>query len=770
MRMREKGITQAMTTFNDTVAAAQANPDLEQPYASLGLKDDEYARIKEILGRRPTDAELAMYSVMWSEHCSYKSSKVHLRYFGETMTEEMSEKILAGIGENAGVVDIGGGNAVTFRVESHNHPSYVEPHQGAATGVGGIVRDIMAMGARPIAVMDQLRFGPADAPDTSRVLPGVVDGISHYGNCLGLPNIGGETVFDESYAGNPLVNALCVGTLKVDDLKLAFASGLGNKVMLFGSRTGLDGIGGVSVLASDTFEEGAERKLPAVQVGDPFAEKVLIECCLDLYRAGVVVGIQDLGGAGLACATSELAAAGDGGMEIDLDAVPLRAENMLAAEILSSESQERMCAIVRPEDVARFREICAHWDVTCAEIGEVTDGEHLLIRHRGELVVDAPAHTIAHEGPVYERPWARPEWQDEVQQFQGVEKPTDPAAVKAALLAMVGSPALCSRAFITDQYDRYVRGNTVQAQHANAGVLRIDEQTHRGVAVSADASGRYTKLDPNMGARLALAEAYRNVAVTGARPVAVTNCLNFGSPEDPAVMWQFREAVHGLADGAKELVIPVSGGNVSFYNQTGSEAILPTPVVGVLGVIDDVRESVRNKLGTVSGTEELYLLGQTFDEFGGSIWQQVSGAGLSGLPPQVDLANEEKLMEFFQQPGVVSAAHDVSEGGVAQAIAELAIYSNKGVSLDVSRVHDDVFTALFSESASRVVVAATDGVAVVRRAQELGIPVVKIGETIDEPVVRVEGQFEVPVAELTRAWTETLPRLFSHAVGANSVV
>ena len=768
--MREKGITQAMTTFNDTVAAAQANPDLEQPYASLGLKDDEYARIKEILGRRPTDAELAMYSVMWSEHCSYKSSKVHLRYFGETMTEEMSEKILAGIGENAGVVDIGGGNAVTFRVESHNHPSYVEPHQGAATGVGGIVRDIMAMGARPIAVMDQLRFGPADAPDTSRVLPGVVDGISHYGNCLGLPNIGGETVFDESYAGNPLVNALCVGTLKVDDLKLAFASGLGNKVMLFGSRTGLDGIGGVSVLASDTFEEGAERKLPGVQVGDPFAEKVLIECCLDLYRAGVVVGIQDLGGAGLACATSELAAAGDGGMEIDLDAVPLRAENMLAAEILSSESQERMCAIVRPEDVARFREICAHWDVTCAEIGEVTDGEHLLIRHRGELVVDAPAHTIAHEGPVYERPWARPEWQDEVQQFQGVEKPTDPAAVKAALLAMVGSPALCSRAFITDQYDRYVRGNTVQAQHANAGVLRIDEQTHRGVAVSADASGRYTKLDPNMGARLALAEAYRNVAVTGARPVAVTNCLNFGSPEDPAVMWQFREAVHGLADGAKELVIPVSGGNVSFYNQTGSEAILPTPVVGVLGVIDDVRESVRNKLGTVSGTEELYLLGQTFDEFGGSIWQQVSGAGLSGLPPQVDLANEEKLMEFFQQPGVVSAAHDVSEGGVAQAIAELAIYSNKGVSLDVSGVYDDVFTALFSESASRVVVAATDGAAVVRRAQELGIPVVKIGETIDEPVVRVEGQFEVPVAELTRAWTETLPRLFSHAVGANSVV
>lgn len=315
-----------MTVHNDTVEKAQSTPDEQQPYAELGLKDDEYQRIHDILGRRPTDAELTMYSVMWSEHCSYKSSKTHLRYFGETMTEEMGEKILAGIGENAGVVDIGDGNAVTFRVESHNHPSYVEPYQGAATGVGGIVRDIMAMGARPIAVMDQLRFGPADAPDTKRVLPGVVSGVGGYGNSLGLPNIGGETVFDETYAGNPLVNALCVGTLKVDDLKLAFASGKGNKVMLFGSRTGLDGIGGVSVLASDTFEDGAERKLPAVQVGDPFAEKVLIECCLDLYHAGVVVGIQDLGGAGLACATSELAASGDGGMEVNLDNVPLRAE------------------------------------------------------------------------------------------------------------------------------------------------------------------------------------------------------------------------------------------------------------------------------------------------------------------------------------------------------------------------------------------------------------------------------------------------------------
>ena len=569
-----------MTVHNDTVEKAQSTPDEQQPYAELGLKDDEYQRIHDILGRRPTDAELTMYSVMWSEHCSYKSSKTHLRYFGETMTKEMGEKILAGIGENAGVVDIGDGNAVTFRVESHNHPSYVEPYQGAATGVGGIVRDIMAMGARPIAVMDQLRFGPADAPDTKRVLPGVVSGVGGYGNSLGLPNIGGETVFDETYAGNPLVNALCVGTLKVDDLKLAFASGKGNKVMLFGSRTGLDGIGGVSVLASDTFEDGAERKLPAVQVGDPFAEKVLIECCLDLYHAGVVVGIQDLGGAGLACATSELAASGDGGMEVNLDNVPLRAQNMTAAEILASESQERMCAVVAPENVAKFREICEHWDVTCAEIGEVTEGNHLVIRHQGEIVVDAPAGTIADEAPVYDRPYARPEWQDELQKYQG----TDKRGLVEALQKLVSSPSLCSRDFIMNQYDRYVRGNTVQAHHADAGVLRIDEETGRGVAVSADASGRYTKLDPNMGARLALAEAYRNVAVTGAKPVAVTNCLNYGSPENPDVMWQFRESVHGLADAAVELSIPVSGGNVSFYNQTGEEPILPTPVVGVLGL------------------------------------------------------------------------------------------------------------------------------------------------------------------------------------------
>jgi phosphoribosylformylglycinamidine synthase len=391
------------------------NPEQPQPYRELGLADDEYARIREILGRQPTAAELAMYSVMWSEHCSYKSSKVHLRYFGETTTEAMRQRMLAGIGENAGVVEVGDGWAVTFKIESHNHPSYVEPYQGAATGVGGIVRDIMAMGARPIAVADSLRFGPAGAPDTARVLPGVVAGIGGYGNCLGLPNIGGELAFDPSYAGNPLVNALCVGVMRVSDLHLARASGAGNKIVLFGARTGRDGIGGVSVLASESFsadsgdpdagDHGAGRKkLPSVQVGDPFAEKVLIECCLELFAGDLVAGIQDLGGAGLSCATSELASAGDGGMRVDLDVVPLRAPGMTPAEILCSESQERMCAVVRPSDVDAFMAVCAKWDVTATVIGEVTGGDRLVITSQGQTVVDVPPRTVAHQGPVYQRP------------------------------------------------------------------------------------------------------------------------------------------------------------------------------------------------------------------------------------------------------------------------------------------------------------------------------------------------------------------------------
>jgi phosphoribosylformylglycinamidine synthase II len=749
----------------DTVKNAESTPDQEQPYKELGLKDDEYARIKEILGRRPTDAELAMYSVMWSEHCSYKSSKVHLKYFSETTTDEMRSKMLAGIGENAGVVDIGDGWAITFKAESHNHPSYVEPYQGAATGVGGIVRDILAMGARPLAVMDPLRFGKPDAADTKRVLPGIVAGVGGYGNCLGLPNIGGEVVFDESYQGNPLVNALCVGAMRVEDLHLAHASGTGNKVILYGARTGLDGIGGVSVLASETFDDsaGKRKKLPSVQVGDPFTEKVLIECSLELFEKGIVVGIQDLGGAGLSCATSELASAGDGGMHVYLERVPLRATGMTPAEILSSESQERMCAVVEPANVEAFMEVCKKWDVIATEIGEVTDGDRLVITYHDEVVVDVPPRTVAHEGPVYHRPIQRPADQDELQ----ANSPDSlPKPARDELLELIktqaASPNLASKRWVTQQYDRYVRGGTVLAQPSDSGMIRIDEETHRGVALSTDCNGRYTKLDPYEGARLALAEAYRNVAATGATPVAVTNCLNFGSPEDPGVMWQFEQAVKGLADGCVELGIPVTGGNVSFYNQTGSTAILPTPVVGVLGVIDDVRRRIPTGIGAEAG-ETLLLLGETKAEFGGSEWAHVVHGHLGGLPPKADLQREKLLGEVLvagSRDGMVSAAHDLAEGGLAQALVETCLIGEVGARVFLE---GDLFTTLFSESAGRVLVAVprTEEQRFTDMCTARALPWRKVGVVDPESdALEIQDLGSLPLTELREAWEGPLPALF----------
>ncbi|HTF47903.1 MAG TPA: phosphoribosylformylglycinamidine synthase subunit PurL [Pseudonocardia sp.] len=765
----------------DTVEVAEKTPDQAQPWAELGLRAEEYDRIRAILGRRPTDAELAMYSVMWSEHCSYKSSKVHLRYFGETTTPEMQSKMLAGIGENAGVVDIGDGWAVTFKVESHNHPSYVEPHQGAATGVGGIVRDIMAMGARPIAVADPLRFGPADAPDTARVLPGVVSGISFYGNCLGLPNIGGEVVFDSVYAGNPLVNALCVGVLKTEDLHLAHASGTGNKIILFGARTGLDGIGGVSVLASETFsgdESGSGRKkLPSVQVGDPFTEKVLIECCLELFRAGLVVGIQDLGGAGLSCATSELASAGDGGMHIELDAVPLRATNMTPAEILSSESQERMCAVVTPENVDAFLAVCRKWDTLATVIGEVTEGDRLVITWRGETVVDVPPRTVAHEGPVYQRPIARPdERQDALiaDTTEHLPRPRTSRELLDTIVTMAASPNLCSRAWVTDQYDRYVRGNTVSAQPSDSGLVRIDEfgesggpgrtgAGSKGVAVSTDCNARFCALDPYTGAQLALAEAYRNVAVSGAVPLAVTDCLNFGSPEDPAVMWQFEQAVHGLADGCATLGIPVTGGNVSFYNQTGATAIHPTPVVGVLGVIDDVAHRIPT--GFAAEGDRILLLGTTREDLDGSEWAHVVHGHLGGRPPKVDLAAERALAELLAEAaptGAVSSAHDLSEGGLAQALVEACLIGGRGAEVELP-AGADPFMTLFSESPGRVIVAVRPAqlAGFTQRCEDHSVSVHELGVVaVADAGLALANLGKLTLAELARAWEETLPNLY----------
>ncbi len=742
----------------DTVDHASQTPDLAQPYAELGLKDDEYARIHEILGRRPTDTELAMYSVMWSEHCSYKSSKVHLRQFAEN--PPASDAMLVGIGENAGVVDVGDGLAVTFKVESHNHPSYVEPYQGAATGVGGIVRDILTMGARPIAVMDSLRFGDASAPDTRRLVGGIVAGVGGYGNCLGLPNIGGEVGFDPTYAGNPLVNALCVGVLPHSRIQLAQAKGTGNAVVLLGAKTGRDGIGGVSVLASATFDATGPSKRPAVQVGDPFTEKVLIECCLELFDRDLVAGIQDLGGAGLSCATSETAGHGDGGMHVRLETVPLREASMSPLEVLTSESQERMLAIVTPDNVDAVLALCDRWGVLATVIGEVTDGDRLVISWHGDVVVDVPPGSLADDGPVYTRPIARPDDEQDTLQADSSDtlpRPSTAEELQATLLRMVASPELCSRGWVTEQYDRYVLGGTVLAMPHDAGMVRLGDDTTRGIALSLDGNGRFAKLDPRAGAQLALAEAYRNVACSGARPLAITDCLNFGSPEDPAVMWQFAEATSGLAQGCRELGTPVTGGNVSFYNQTGATAINPTPVIGVLGVIEDVARRVPS--GFTAAGHELVLLGDTADELDGSAWAWVEHDHLGGRPPQVRLAAERALAELLVRASaesLVTGSHDLAEGGLAQALVEAALLHGVGATV---RLDGDPFVQLFSESAARAVVATADVDAVLAVAVELGVPARRIGVTGGDRLV-LEGSLDVALTDLRDASEGTLPALF----------
>ena len=756
----------------DTVKQAKKETEKEQPWAALGLKEDEYDSIREILGRRPTSSELAMYSVMWSEHCSYKSSKIYLRQFGEKVTPEMKQHLLVGMGENAGVVDIGEGLAVTFKVESHNHPSYIEPFQGAATGVGGIVRDILTMGARPIAVMDQLRFGAPEHPDTARVVHGVVDGISFYGNCLGLPNIGGETVFDKVYQGNPLVNALSIGALKHGDLKLAKADKAGDLVILFGARTGADGIGGVSVLASETFDDEGPSRRPAVQVGDPFAEKVLIECCLELFSAGVVAGIQDLGGAGISCATSELASNGGKGMKVQLKKVLLRDDSLTPEEILMSESQERMMAIVPKKHLKAFKKIVDRYEVEYSVLGKVINKDRLLINWGKEQIVNVPPRTVAHDGPVYERPVEKPKWQDalnaDTTKSKALARSNDNSTNLAAqFVQVVSSPNQADKSWVTAQYDRYVGGNTALAYPDGAGMIRVSEETGLGVALSTDANGRYCQLDPYQGARLALAEAYRNVATSGAKPLAVTNCLNFGSPENPEVMWQFKQATTGLADGCLELGIPVTGGNVSFYNQTGDVAIFPTPVVGVLGVIDDVARRIPS--GWQDEGNNIYLLGVTKDELDGSVWSEVVHEHLGGRPPSLDLDFEKRLAELLHGAslqGLVASATDLSEAGLAQALTESVLRFNMGARVWITELCErdgiDRTAALFSESTGRVLVSVgrEDDVKFVGLCDARNIPVLRIGVTDNTGQLEIQDLATWKLDELRSPWAATLPELF----------
>lgn len=761
----------------DSVSHAQATPEKEQPFEALGLKANEYEQIRSLLGRRPTSGELAMYSVMWSEHCSYKSSKIHLRQFGEKMNDAMTKHLMVGMGENAGVVDIGEGWAVTFKIESHNHPSFIEPFQGAATGVGGIVRDIISMGARPVAVMDALRFGDLHHPDTRRVLPGVVSGISFYGNCLGLPNIGGETWFDPVYQNNPLVNALALGVLRHEDIHLASATGPGNKVVLFGARTGGDGIGGASILASESFDEGGPTKRPSVQVGDPFAEKVLIECCLELFAHKVVEGIQDLGAAGISCATSELAANGGSGMDITLDNVLLRDETLTAEEILMSESQERMMAIVAPDKLAQFLAITGKWDVESSVLGEVTDTKRLVITWRGDIIVDVDPATVAVDSPVYERPYHRPTWLDGLQanSADALDRTSDAQELQAQVAAVISSANLANTEWITNQYDRYVMGNTALSFPDDAGMIRVDEVSGLGVALATDANHRYSLLDPYRGAQLALSEAYRNVAATGSEPRAVSDCLNFGSPEDPEVMWQLVESIRGLADACLELEVPVTGGNVSLYNQTGTSPIHPTPVVAVLGVIDTVERRLPS--GWQDDGENIYLLGDTHAELGGSEWAEIIHQHVGGVPPEPNLGAEKALaglMVVAARDGLVTSAHDVSTGGLIQTLVEGVLRRGVGARVWVSEIMEgggiDITQTLFSESVARMVVtvAREDDVKFRGLCEGRGVPVARIGVTdLTSQALDIAEYFQLSIDELVQLQRRTLPDVLGAVVGYN---
>jgi len=760
----------------DTVDYAGQTPDVDQPWAQLGLNDAEYQRIREILQRRPTEAELAMYSSMWSEHTSYKSSKVHLKQFGQKTTEKMQENMLVGLGENAGVVDLGDGWAVTFKVESHNSPSYLEPFQGAATGIGGVVRDIISMGARPVAVLDSLRVGHEDHPDTARIVKGAVAGVGHYGNILGVPNVAGETAFDPVFQGNPLVNAGAVGVLRHEDLRLAQATGAGNKIVLFGARTGGDGIGGAA-MSSAAFEDEGAANTPVVQAGDPLQENVIIEATLELFAKSLVEGIQDLGAAGIACATSELAAGGDGGMHIELTHVLLRDAGLSAGDILMSESQERMMAVVTPDNTAAFEEIMQHYGVEYSWLGEVNDSGRLTIDWDGQRIVDVDPVTVADEGPVYERPYARPESQDALQaatfrsSSQATQLPSTGEELKDAVIELMGSANMADRSWITSQTDSSVGGNTRQGAPNDAGVIRVDEETGMGIGLAIDCNSRFVYLDPYLGSQLAVAESYRNVATSGATPLGISDGLNFGSPEDPDVMWQFAEATRGIADACQQLGIPVTGGNVSLYNQTVDTAIHPTPMIVTLGRYDDVATAVPSWLHPAFDGSAIYLLGETFDELDGSQFAHLRGH-LGGLPPAVDLAKEHRLAGLLSNASrthMLDAAHDLSEGGLAGALADMVVQAGVGmrINLDYVTERDDVdaFTALFSESQARALVAVPLSEEVRFRgiAESRGYPSLRIG-VVDagSQALEIQDLFTATVDELRHGWATALPNRFAN--------
>jgi phosphoribosylformylglycinamidine synthase subunit PurL len=732
---------------------ASASPDL---LAQHGLTPDEYEKIRRALGRDPNLTELGLFSVMWSEHCSYKSSRIHLR----TLPTE-GPRVLQGPGENAGAVDIGDGLAAVFKIESHNHPSFIEPYQGAATGVGGILRDIFTMGARPIAIMDSLRFGPPSDPRNRRLLSGVVSGIGGYGNAFGCPTVGGETVFDECYATNPLVNAFCLGIVRADRIFKGRAEGVGNTVFYVGAKTGRDGIHGAT-MASAEFGEGSEEKRPTVQVGDPFMEKILLEACLEAMESGAVVGIQDMGAAGLTCSTCEMGARAGTGVEIDIARVPKRETGMTPYEVMLSESQERMLLVAekgREDEIVRIFE---KWDLHAEAIGRVTSGQRLRIFDEGRLEADVPNAALTDDAPVYDRPWVEP---SNPAASEDVLSLTPPSDLTRALLDVLASPNVACKRWVYRQYDSTVRTNTLVGPGSDAAVVRV-KGTSRALAISVDGNGRYSWLDPYEGARLAVAEACRNVAAAGGVPIGATNCLNFGNPERPEIMGQFVAAVRGIGDACRALGVPITGGNVSLYNETDGRAIYPTPVLGVVGVVEDAERVLRRSF--VSEGDFVYLLGDTGDDLGGSELLSVVHGRVAGRPPRLDLEAEKRLHALLAEGaarGVLLSAHDLSDGGLAVALAECGFAGEEpglGARLDLaSSLRPDVL--LFSESPSRAIVTTRDELRIAELARRHGVRWARLGAVGGDRLVLTSGGktlLDAAVADLHQAWM-SLERLLA---------
>jgi phosphoribosylformylglycinamidine synthase len=727
-----------------------------------GLKPDEYDRIVRALGRAPSLTELGIFSVMWSEHCSYKSSRKHLR---KLPTE--GPRVLQGPGENAGAVDIGDGLAAVFKIESHNHPSFIEPYQGAATGVGGIIRDIFTMGARPIALMNSLRFGDMDGPEgarTRRTMEGVVAGIAGYGNSIGIATVGGEIAFDDCYAGNPLVNVFCLGIARADALVLGSASGSGNPVYYVGSKTGRDGIHGAT-MASAEFDDKSAEKRPAVQVGDPFMEKLLLEACLELMQTDALIGVQDMGAAGLTCSTCEMGSRGGAGIEIDVMHVPQRETGMTPYEIMLSESQERMLLCVKKGREAEVEQVFEKWDLHAAHIGYVTSDGIMRVKDRGTVVAEIPNTALVDEAPVYDRPTARPLYLDTVRTLDLSSLPPRPP--RESFFALLASPTIASKRWVYGQYDHMVRTNSIVLDGMGAGVVRI-KGTSRALAMSVDGNGRYCYLDPRLGAMLAVAEAARNVACAGGTPIGATNCLNFGNPERPEIMWQLVEAIEGIAEACRALDVPITGGNVSLYNETNGEAIHPTPIIGVVGVLDDASRVVARPFRGAG--DEVVLLGENFGELGGSEFLKTIHGVVKGVPPRLDLARERALIGLLTGAagaGLLRSAHDCSDGGVAVTLAECA-FDSGGIGVDVdlpATAGAGPDAVLFGESASRVVVSVgpDERAAFIQMAAEAGVPAQVIGRTGGAQLrIRIAGApaIDCAVAEAEHVWSGTIGRYF----------